>query len=42
MTLTQLVVNATYEGRGTAILKVNAPYMIIGYVVMGAILAAWR
>lgn len=40
--LTQLVVNATYEGRGTAILKVNAPYMIIGYVVMGAILAAWR
>ncbi len=40
--LTQLVVNATYEGRGTAILKVNAPYMILGYVVMGAILAAWR
>ncbi len=40
--LTQLVVNATYEGRGTAILKVNAPYMIIGYVLMGAILAVWR
>lgn len=40
--LTQLVVNATYEGRGTAILKVNAPYMITGYAAMGAILASWR
>ena len=39
---THQVVNASYEGRGTAILKVNAPYMIIGFVVMGVILAVWR
>lgn len=36
------VVNASYEGRGTAVLKVNGPYMIIGLVVMGVILAVWR
>jgi hypothetical protein len=40
--LTQLVVNARYEGRGTALLRVNGPYTVIGYALMGAILAAWR
>lgn len=39
---TQMLVTTTYEGRGSALFKVNAPYMLIGYVVMGAILAVWR
>lgn len=40
--LTQMLVTTTYEGRGNALFKVNAPYVIIGYIVMGVILATWR
>lgn len=40
--VTQMLVSTTYEGRGNALFKVNAPYVVIGYVVMGVILAAWR
>jgi hypothetical protein len=36
------MVNASYEGRGTAVLKVSGPYMIIGLIIMGVILAVWR
>lgn len=42
MVVSQMLVTTTYEGRGTALVKVNAPYAIIGYVVMGIILATWR
>jgi hypothetical protein len=38
----QMLVTSTYEGRGYALFKVNAPYVVIGYVVMGIILATWR
>lgn len=40
--LTQMLVTGGYEGRGNALLKVNAPYVLIGYAVMGVILATWR
>lgn len=40
--VTQMLVTTTYEGRGNALFKVNAPYVIIGYMVMGVILATWR
>lgn len=40
--LTQVLVTSGYEGRGNALLKVNAPYVLIGYAVMGVILATWR
>lgn len=40
--VTQMLVTTTYEGRGNALFKVNAPYVIIGYIVMGVILATWR
>ena len=38
----QMLVFSTYEGRGYALFKVNAPYVIVGYAVMGIILATWR
>ena len=40
--ITQMLVTTTYEGRGNALFKVNAPYVIIGYAVMGVVLATWR
>jgi hypothetical protein len=40
--VTQMLVTTTYEGRGNALFKVNAPYVIIGYAVMGVVLATWR
>ncbi|MDX1450257.1 MAG: DUF1761 domain-containing protein [Acidimicrobiia bacterium] len=40
--VTQMLVTSTYEGRGMALFKVNAPYVVIGYVVMGIILATWQ
>ena len=40
--VTQMLVTATYEGRGNALFKVNAPYVIIGFIAMGVILATWR
>ncbi|MEX2655125.1 MAG: DUF1761 domain-containing protein [Acidimicrobiia bacterium] len=39
--ITQMLVMATYEGRGNALFKVNAPYVVIGFALMGVILAAW-
>ncbi len=35
-------VTTAYAGRGYALLKVTGPYMLIGYAVMGVILALWR
>lgn len=42
MVLMQMWVTTNYEGRGNALFKVNAPYVVIGYAVMGVILATWR
>ena len=42
MVATHQVVNTTYDGRNSAILKIHVPYTIIGFVLMGAILAMWR
>ena len=42
MIVTQMLVTTGYEGRGNALFKVNAPDVIIGYAVMGVILAVWR
>jgi hypothetical protein len=39
---THAMVTSAYEGRGYALLKVTGPYMVIGYAVMGVILAVWR
>ena len=40
--ITQMLVTTGYEGRGNALFKVNAPYVTIGFAVMGVILAVWR
>lgn len=42
LVVTQMLVTTGYEGRGNALFKVNAPYVIVGYAVMGVILAVWR
>lgn len=42
LVLMQMWVTTNYEGRGNALFKVNAPYVVIGYAVMGVILATWR
>jgi len=42
MVVTQMFVTTTYENRGNALFKVNAPYVVIGYILMGIILATWR
>lgn len=42
MVVTQMLVMTTFEGRGNALFKVNAPYVVIGYLVMGIVLATWR
>jgi hypothetical protein len=39
---THALVTSAYERRGYGLLKVTGPYMLIGYVVMGVILALWR
>ena len=40
--LSQMLVMTTYENRGNALFKVNAPYVVLGYTLMGIILATWR
>lgn len=42
MVVTQMLVTSTYAGRGLALFKVNAPYVVLGYTVMGIVLATWR
>lgn len=42
MVVTQMLVTTTYENRGNALFKVNAPYVVLGYILMGIILATWR
>ncbi len=39
---TNRIVSFAYEGRNTALMRVNAPYTLLGYVIMGAILAVWQ
>ena len=39
---TNRVVANLYEGPNTALMRVNAPYNLIGYAVMGIILAVWN
>jgi hypothetical protein len=39
---TNRVVTAAYGDRNIPLMKVNAPYNILGYVVMGIILAVWQ
>ena len=39
---TNRIVARLYEGRpSTALMKINAPYNLLGYIIMGAILATW-
>ena len=38
---TERVVANTYEGGSTALMKVNAPLTILGYVIMAVILSLW-
>lgn len=38
---TNRIVGLMYEGRNTALMRVNAPYNLIGYALMGVILAIW-
>lgn len=38
---TNRVVAAMYEGPNRALMMVNGPYNLIGYLVMGVILAVW-
>ncbi|MGA7097686.1 MAG: DUF1761 domain-containing protein [Acidimicrobiia bacterium] len=40
--VTNRVVAIYYEGSGWAIARVNGPYNLLGYVVMGVILAVWQ
>ena len=42
LVVTQMLVTTGYEGRGNALFKVNAPYVVVGFAVMGVILAVWR
>lgn len=42
MVATHQVVNAVYDGTNRALLKIHVPYTIIGFTLMGAILAMWR
>ena len=39
---TNRVVAGMFEGGSTALMRVNAPYTIIGYMIMGVILAMWQ
>ncbi len=39
---TNRIVTGMYEGRNAALMRINAPYTILGYVVMGVILAMWN
>lgn len=39
---TNRIVGNTYEGTGSAVMRVNAPYTLLGYVLMGIILALWK
>ena len=38
---TNRVIGDLYEGRNMALVKINAPYTLLGYAIMGAILATW-
>lgn len=38
---TNRIVAGAYEGPNTALMRVNAPYTVLGYVLMGIILAVW-
>ncbi len=40
--VTNRVVAIYYEGSGWALARVNGPYNLLGYVVMGVILAVWQ
>lgn len=42
MVATHQVVNAMYDSRSSALVRIHVPYTIIGFVLMGAILAMWR
>ena len=39
---TNRIVGQFYEGRNTALMRVNAPYNLLGYLLMGVILAVWQ
>lgn len=39
---TNRIVGNAYEGNSSALMKVNAPYTLLGYVLMGIILAVWQ
>lgn len=39
---THRVTAVVYEGRGSAIMRVNAPYQLLGLAIMGLILAIWN
>ena len=38
---TNRIVGQFYEGRNTALMRVNAPYNLLGFMLMGVILAVW-
>jgi hypothetical protein len=38
---TNRIVASFYETRNSALMAVNAPYTLLGYVIMGVILAVW-
>ena len=38
---TNRVVGQMFEGRNTALMRVNAPYNLLGFMIMGVILATW-
>jgi hypothetical protein len=39
---THQIVAQVFEGRNTALMRVNAPYNIVGLMLMGVILAVWQ
>lgn len=38
---TNRIVSGFYEGRNSALMNINAPYTLLGYMLMGVILATW-
>ncbi len=38
---TNRIVTSMYEGRNPALMRINAPYTLLGYALMGLILAIW-
>ena len=39
---TNQVVGQFYEGRNAALMRISAPYTLLGYAIMGIILAVWK